>query len=75
MNHIVKLGRKYAIYLPKNIVSSLNLKEGDKLILKVEGEQIVLKPLRFLRKRPAWAKTTIEEFERESEELLGETLK
>jgi len=76
MSQIVRLGRKYAIYLPKNIISSLNLKEGDKFILKVEGDQIILKPLpKFLKKRPVWRKTSIEEFEKGSEELPEEALK
>ncbi len=39
----VRLGKKYALYLPRSIVKALGLKEGDKLTLIVEGNRIIIK--------------------------------
>ncbi|RLE68835.1 MAG: AbrB/MazE/SpoVT family DNA-binding domain-containing protein [Thermoprotei archaeon] len=39
------IGKKYAIYLPKKIVKFLNLKEGDKVILKIIDSKIVIEPI------------------------------
>ena len=76
----VRLGRKYTIYLPKNVVNALNLREGDKLVLKVIGNKIVLeKSESFFKKALETRKIielTPEEVEEASvemqKELLGE---
>ena len=41
----VKVGKKYAVYLPKAIVRALNLKEGEKVLLRVVGTTVVLESL------------------------------
>ncbi|MCG3109571.1 hypothetical protein L3N51_01866 [Metallosphaera sp. J1] len=46
----VRLGKKCTIRIPKGIVEELELKEGSKFILRVKGDQIVLKPIRD----PVW---------------------
>jgi AbrB family looped-hinge helix DNA binding protein len=40
-----KIGRKYAIYLPKAIVKELDLKEGEKVLLSVSGKTVVVQSL------------------------------
>lgn len=39
------IGKKYAIYLPKAIVKALNLKEGERVLLRVAGTTLVLEAL------------------------------
>ncbi len=76
---VVRVGRKYAVYLPRSVVEKLKLKEGEKLILTVEGESIVLRrPTGFFeeaRRSPKRLRLALEEFEKTSveaqEELLG----
>ena len=43
MSYIVTVGRKHALYLPKGVVERLQLKEGEKLLLTLEGDRIVLR--------------------------------
>jgi AbrB family looped-hinge helix DNA binding protein len=76
---VVSIGRKYAVYLPRSVVEELKLKEGEKLVLTVEGESIVLRRLPDFfaeaRRAPKRLRLAPEEFERASaeaqEELLG----
>ena len=42
----VRVGKKYTIVLPKDIRSKLNIKEGDLLSVRVEGDRIILEPKR-----------------------------
>lgn len=70
MSLVVRVGRKYALYLPKEVIKKLGLREGDRLLLSIRGNELVLRPLpRLFRERGYWAETTVEEFEEESEEL------
>jgi len=39
----VTVGRKYTIYLPKSVVRLLGIKEGERLILRVRGDSIILR--------------------------------
>ncbi len=41
----VSVGKKYAIYLPRAIVRALNLKEGEKVLLRVSGATVILESL------------------------------
>jgi AbrB family looped-hinge helix DNA binding protein len=67
---VVRVGRGYAVYLPREVVERLGLREGDRLLLTVRDGELVLRPLpRLLRERGYWAETSVEEFEAESEEL------
>lgn len=67
-----KVGKKGAIYIPKRVCEELGIKEEDKVLMKVEGGKLVLEfipdPLSLALKIRKWAKTTVEEFEKESEE-------
>lgn len=70
MGLVVRVGRKYAVYLPREVVERLGLREGDRLLLSIRGDELVLRPLpRLLRERGYWAETTVEEVEAEGENL------
>jgi len=71
----VRVGRKYAIYLPKGVVERLGISEGDEAILTVRGEEIVIKPVkRLLRSVKAWSSVSFEEVEEVGESLSREIL-
>jgi AbrB family looped-hinge helix DNA binding protein len=40
-----RVGKKYALYLPKAIVKALSIKEGGKVQLKVAGRSLILEPI------------------------------
>jgi len=40
-----RVGKKYAIYLPKAIVKALNLAEGERVLLSVAGGTLILESL------------------------------
>ena len=42
----IRVGKKYTIVLPKGVRTKLNIKEGDLLNIKIEGDKIVLEPKR-----------------------------
>ncbi len=70
---VVRLGKRSAIYLPSKVARELEISEGDPLILRIEEGRIILTPLpKLLVKRRKWAKTNLEEFERDSERLSEE---
>jgi len=67
----IRIGKKYAIYLPKTIVDRLGLHEGDRLIVEIGKDKIIFRTLpRLLKERRYWSETTVDEFEEESKELL-----
>jgi len=75
---VLKVGKKGAIYLPKKLLKKLGIQEGDKIkVVEVKENKIVLEvipdPFTLAIKTKKWAKTTVEEFERDSE-LLQEEL-
>jgi len=72
MSLIVRLGKKNAIYLPRQVVEKLKLREGDKLAIELRDREIILRPLpRFFDEGiEYWSSTSTEEIERESEELI-----
>ncbi len=68
----VRLGRKNAVYLPREVVEKLGLREGDKLEVRITGEGVLLRPVpRLLRERRVWGEVTPEEVEEVGEELSG----
>ncbi|MBS7659062.1 AbrB/MazE/SpoVT family DNA-binding domain-containing protein [Candidatus Bathyarchaeota archaeon] len=40
-----RIGKKYVICLPKAVVKALNLKEGEKVLLKVSDNSLILEPI------------------------------
>jgi len=41
-----RIGKKYALYLPKSVVDLLKVREGDKVKISVEGKKIVVEIIR-----------------------------
>ncbi|MEM2367802.1 MAG: AbrB/MazE/SpoVT family DNA-binding domain-containing protein [Candidatus Bathyarchaeia archaeon] len=41
-----RIGKKYAIYIPKAIAKAIDIKEGDRVRLRASGESIVLEIIR-----------------------------
>ena len=70
------MGKKGAIYLPKHIMRTLGVREGDRVLMRVEGNRLVLEfvpdPLSLALRVRKWSRTTVEELEAESEEEQGE---
>jgi len=42
----IKVGKKYALYLPMEVVKTLNLREGDRMLLSISEGRIILTPIR-----------------------------
>jgi AbrB family looped-hinge helix DNA binding protein len=65
-----KVGKKYAIYLPKAIVKALNLAEGEKVLLSVAGGTLVLDtvqdPIRLALSGKKFASITAKQIEETS---------
>ena len=40
-----RVGKKHAIYLPKVIVKAIGLREGQRVLLRVVGNAVILEPL------------------------------
>jgi len=68
---ISRVGKKNALYLPREVVRRLGIREGDRAIMRVDEGRLILEfisdPLTLALRGERWAKTTVEEFERESE--------
>jgi len=75
----VRISKKYTLYIPKAIAKAVGIREGSVVKLRVEDSKIVLEPVPnpfdIALKGPKYAKTTFEEFEKESEEMQDEVLK
>jgi len=73
---ISKVGRRGAIYIPKSVLKRLGINEGDRVLIKLADNKVILEfisdPLSLALKIKKWAKTTVEEFEEESEEEQDE---
>jgi AbrB family looped-hinge helix DNA binding protein len=41
-----RVGKKFAIYLPKAVVKALGLKEGEKVLLTVAGNMLILEGIK-----------------------------
>lgn len=62
-----KIGKRNAIYLPKVIVRALGLKEGDRVLLSVSGDALIVErvydPLQLALSGRKFASVTPEEVE------------
>ncbi|MHA1833274.1 MAG: AbrB/MazE/SpoVT family DNA-binding domain-containing protein [Candidatus Baldrarchaeia archaeon] len=75
MSLTVRVGKKYAIYLPKAIVEKLGIKEGDVLVFNVRGDKLIVRPVKkFLKARKAWSSVSFEEIESVGEEISAKIL-
>lgn len=74
-----KVAKKRALYPPKRVMDELDLNEGQFVKYRIEGKKLVVEPvpdpLELALKSKKWGKTTVKEFEKESEkeqrELYG----
>jgi len=70
------MGKRGVLYLPAEVRKRLGIDENSDLILTVEDECIVIKPLKSVFTLGASsrkiAEISVEEFEKESEELQRE---
>jgi len=74
-SQVIQVGKKYTIYLPKKVVEELRIREGDKLMLKVEGEEIILRKVNSKPKvAKVWSKIKVEEVEKVGEELTRQII-
>ena len=75
----VRLSRKNTLYIPKAMALAVGIREGSFVKLRVEGLRIVIEPILdpfdLALKGSKFAKTTFEEFEKESEEMQDELFK
>jgi len=75
----VRVSRKNTLYIPKALANAVGLREGSLVKLRVEGLKLVIEPIPdpfdLALEAPKFAKTTFEEFERESEEMQSELFK
>ena len=66
-----RVSKKGAVYIPKRVFERMGLKAGDSVLMRVEGDKLVLEftpdPLALALKARQWTKTDVEEFESESE--------
>ena len=69
----VRISKKFTLYIPKAIAEAVGLKEGDYVKVRVKNSKIILEPapdpFDIALRGPKFAKTTFEEFEKESEEM------
>jgi AbrB family looped-hinge helix DNA binding protein len=67
-----RVGKKYALYLPKAVVKALNLKEGGKILLTVTGTSVILEslqdPIQLALEEKKFASFTPDEVEAISDE-------
>jgi len=42
---IVTVSRKYQVTIPKRIREKIGIKVGDKVIMKIEGNKIIIEPI------------------------------
>ncbi|RLE89249.1 MAG: AbrB/MazE/SpoVT family DNA-binding domain-containing protein [Thermoprotei archaeon] len=68
---ILKVGKRELYIFPKKVMKELGIREGDLAYIQLEGNKIIIEfipdPFTLAIKTKKWAKTTVEEFEKESE--------
>ena len=61
------------MYPPKELMKQLGLKEGYNIVFRIEDDRLIFEkvkdPWTLALQTHKWAETTVEDFERESEEL------
>ncbi len=74
----IRVSRKNMLYIPKSIAEAVGMKEGTVVKLRVKNNKVVIEivpdPFELALRYPKFAKTSFEEFEKESEEMQSELL-
>jgi virulence-associated protein VagC len=72
-----KVAKKFALYPPKALISKLGLKEGQRVRYVIEDGKLVVEPLPdpidLALHSKKWMKTSVMEFESESEKEQSES--
>ena len=78
MKAIGRVGKKYALYPPKEMLKQLGLGVGDKVLYRLEEGKLVVEPLEnpfeYALKVEKWARTSLKELEEFSEKLQASVL-
>ncbi len=74
MSKIIQIKKRNTIYLPKEIVEKMNIKEGDRLVVEAGEDGIILKPVKKLSVEGYWGEITPEEIEEVGEEITKRLL-
>jgi AbrB family looped-hinge helix DNA binding protein len=69
---IRKVGKKAQITLPKKITEKLSIHEGDQLLIKVEGDDIVISQFIPVRKSSMLTENDLKEAIAQAEKELSE---
>ena len=75
VSKVVRIGRKRAIYIPKEIAEKLGLEEGDKVILEVIDNKLVLTPISIRGETEFWGEVSIKEVEEVGKEITDKIFK
>ncbi|MGV9103640.1 MAG: AbrB/MazE/SpoVT family DNA-binding domain-containing protein [Candidatus Thorarchaeota archaeon] len=74
-----RIGKRHTIYLPREVVEEAELQEGMKILITVEGNQIIIEPLpdpvTLAVEGEKFASMTLEEMEAISHEEQSEYTK
>lgn len=46
---VSKVGKKYTLVIPQEVREKVSIREGERMVWKVDGEQLILKPVSFTR--------------------------
>ena len=71
-----RVGKKNMLYIPKGVAEAAGIREGSIVKLRVKDNKIIIEvvpdPFELALRYPKFARTSFEEFERESEEMQDE---
>ena len=73
-----RVGKKYALYPPKEMLEALGLEVGDRVLYRLEEGKLIVEPLEnpfdYALKVKKWARTSLRELEEFSERIQGVAL-
>ena len=73
-SQIIRIGRRMAVYIPKDVAKRLGLEEGEKMVLQLVDGKLVLTPIKPPRMQKAWGEVSMEEVEEVGKELTRKTV-
>ena len=65
----IRVGKRYALYIPRRIAKALGIEEGDLIAMEVRDGEIRLRPMKKPKLGEYWAEVGPEEVEKVGEEL------
>ncbi|MBO3753837.1 MAG: AbrB/MazE/SpoVT family DNA-binding domain-containing protein [Candidatus Brockarchaeota archaeon] len=69
MSKIIQIRKRNALYLPKEIIEKMDIREGDRFIVEVSENSIVLRPVKKFKMEEYWSEMRPEEVEEVGEEI------